>query len=80
MNKKILLSFSILLLAVLICHSSTPSQYSSLMINEVCSNNFSIGESNHDEYYDYIELYNSGENSISLKNYYLSDEKENPKK
>ncbi len=44
-----------------------------IMINEVCSNNFSLAPNETGEYTDYIELYNPGTEELSLEGYYLSD-------
>ena len=45
-----------------------------IIINEVCSNNFSVSNDENGEYLDYIELYNPSLIRISLNGYYLSDE------
>lgn len=44
-------------------------------INEVCSNNASTIYTLDYQYYDWIELYNSTDETINLKNYGLSDNK-----
>lgn len=45
-----------------------------IMINEVCSNNFTLVQDENDKYRDYVELYNPGEESVPLDGYYLSDD------
>lgn len=47
-----------------------------VMINEVCSNNFSIQHNERKDYCDYVELYNPTNQEISLDEYYLSDNQE----
>ena len=47
-----------------------------ILLNEVCSNNFSVGKSEKENYCDYVELYNPTEQDISLDDYFLSDNKE----
>ena len=43
-------------------------------INEVCSNNFNLLMDEQGEYSDYIELYNKSTETISLEDYFLSDD------
>ena len=43
-----------------------------ILINEVMSNNNAYPDAN-GEYYDWIELYNNGENEIKLSGYHLTD-------
>ena len=62
----VLLPFSLHLLL-----SSPPA--GQIMINEVCSNNFSLAPNETGEYTDYIELYNPGTEELCLEGYYLSD-------
>lgn len=45
-----------------------------IVINEVCSNNFSLLTDEEGKYSDYVELYNMSSEEISLDNYYLSDD------
>lgn len=47
--------------------------YSQVVINEVCLNNSSTISDFEHEYEDWIELYNSGSETVSLLNYSLSD-------
>ena len=44
-----------------------------LVINEVCASNSNTIEDQYGDASDWIELFNSGENTISLANYFLSD-------
>ena len=44
-----------------------------IVINEVCSNNASTYHTSDYEYLDWVELYNTTDNDIQLKNYGLSD-------
>lgn len=44
----------------------------SLIINEVMNNNFSLLAQNSGNYYDWIELYNNSNDTINLKDYYLT--------
>ena len=46
-----------------------------LLINEVCSNNFSTGVKDQYEDCDWIELYNPTNETIFLGDYYLSDDR-----
>lgn len=45
-----------------------------VVINEICSNNFSLIQDNTGQYSDYIELYNPNDEPISLEGYFLSDD------
>lgn len=47
-----------------------------VVMNEICSSNFSVGKDANGNYCDYIELYNPGTEDIILDGYYLSDDKE----
>lgn len=47
-----------------------------LVINEVCSNNFTLVKNENGNYSDYIELYNPGDEEILLEGYFLSDDEE----
>ncbi len=44
----------------------------SLIINEVMNNNYSLLAQNSGNYYDWIELYNNSNETINLKDYYLT--------
>lgn len=65
-----------LFLIALIFFSETLKTERNILLNEVCSNNFSVGKSDKDNYCDYVELYNLTEQDMSLDDYFLSDEKE----
>lgn len=45
-----------------------------IVINEICSNNFSLFTDEEGIYSDYVELYNAGSAEIRLDGYYLSDD------
>ena len=47
-----------------------------ILLNEICSNNFSIGKKENGNYCDYAELYNPTSEDKVLDGYYLSDDKE----
>lgn len=51
-----------------------------VVINEVCSSNFSVISDENGEYSDYVELYNPADEEISLAGYYLSDDIKDPRK
>ncbi len=53
---------------------------SDVCINEIMSDNESYLQSKNGEYYDWVELYNKGDNSVNLSGYYLSDDQDNLKK
>ena len=46
-----------------------------VVINEVCSNNFSVARDENGDYSDYIELYNPAMVPVSLTGFSLSDSK-----
>ena len=47
-----------------------------VVLNEICSSNFSVGRNENGEYCDYIEIYNPATEDKVLDGYYLSDDKE----
>lgn len=51
-----------------------------IVINEVCSNNFSAACDENGRYSDWIELYNAGNTQVSLDGCYLTDDEQNLKK
>ncbi len=70
---------SIFLCILFICElfsTNTFAQSSALRINEFCANNYSILQDEDGEASDWIELFNSGENNISLKGWSITDSKE----
>lgn len=75
-NKGMLLVYGVFITAVLSVGLYMGTCYSTVRINEVCSNNNSILVDENVEYTDYIELYNPTSKEISLDGYYLSDDDE----
>ncbi len=70
---------SIFLCILFICElfsTNTFAQSSALRINEFCANNYSILQDEDGESSDWIELFNSGDNDISLKGWSITDRKE----
>lgn len=56
------------------------SSEAQVLINEICTgNDYSLLDNDHDSP-DWIELYNTGETAVNLKNYTLSDDTINPGK
>jgi len=53
---------------------------SDLIINEILAGNTSVNKDEFGDYDDWVELYNSGDNTINLNGYYLSDSKQSPAK
>lgn len=51
-----------------------------ILLNEICSNNFSVAKNEEGFYCDYVELYNPLEQEKILDEYYLSDDKEGLRK
>lgn len=49
----------------------------SVVINEICSDNFSIIQDSYGNYSDYIELFNPSNTEVSLAGYVLSDDESN---
>ena len=50
-----------------------------IVINEVCSRNIYLHADEEGDYYDWIELYNTGDKDILLDGYELTDKRENVK-
>lgn len=61
-----------------ICMSSEAAEH--IVINEICSNNFSIACDENGKYSDYIELYNPSWIPISLSGFSVSDSKKELRK
>lgn len=82
MNKrhlqKILLLFAPLALAAAGC--SDLWKEPTVVINEVCSNNFSVGRDTAGRYSDCVELYNPGVKEVSLEGCFLTDDAKEPEK
>lgn len=82
MNKrhlqKIILLFTPLMLTVAGC--SDRWRNPKVVINEVCSNNFSAGKDRNGRYSDCIELYNPGIKDVSLNGCFLTDDEKKPEK
>ncbi len=76
--QKMLLLLTLFVLVAAIIYSSRHT--SGIVINEVCSNNFSAGCNENGKYSDCIELYNSGSENVSLKGCFLTDDENEPEK
>lgn len=59
-----------------ISNQSTGKQNHSLVINEVCSNNFSTAPVRWKEKLDWVELYNASDEAINLNGWTMSDDEE----
>ncbi len=68
------------LLLLFVCCANIQIINAQIYINEVCSRNESTLIDDHGDYPDWIECYNSGESSVNLSNYHLSDNPDNPLK
>ncbi|WP_303823147.1 CotH kinase family protein [Ruminococcus flavefaciens] len=81
-HKKIL---SAMITASLISYQAAPlitrsaDAEKAVVINEICTKNTQEAAPD-GSFYDYVELYNSGSDTVSLKGYSLSDDAEHPKK
>ena len=71
----VLIVLTILFCAVITYENDTKIQ-KSIVLNEICSNNFSVGKNEFENYCDYIEIYNTTKQDVVLDGYYLSDNKE----
>ena len=82
MNKrhlqKIILFFAPLALAAAGC--SDRWKEPKVVINEICSCNFSAGRDANGRYSDCVELYNPGKSDISLDGCFLTDDEKEPEK
>jgi len=76
MLNKIMKLLSVCLMLLL----SSISLNAQLVINEGSNRNFSTIADEENEYNDWIELYNSGTDTINLGNYSLTDDNANPRK
>ena len=69
----------VLLLLLIVLNSSISAQ--GLYVNEfMASNSATITDPDFNNYADWIEIYNSGSTSISLKDYYITDNLSQPQK
>ena len=82
-HKKYITIFLILFLGILtlfftgiIFVSEASETEQDMVLNEICSSNFSIGKNKNGKYCDYIEIYNPTTQDKVLDGYYLSDDKE----
>lgn len=81
----VIVSIAIIFLNCCIIFSLSDKQPASetvikIVINEAMSSNYRFNYDKNDETSDWIELKNTGKDSINLKNWCLSDDKENPLK
>lgn len=78
-NRRVMVLFLILtgaffcICTAVLCYSAEASSH--VVINEVCSNNFSAARDENGNYSDYIELYNPAMVPVSLTGFSLSDSK-----
>lgn len=49
-----------------------------IVLNEICSSNFTLVRDDNGAYSDYVELYNGGSETVLLDGYYLSDDPDSP--
>lgn len=63
-----------MLFLTIILMVSTSSAYSQVVINEYSCSNLSQFMDNYSKYEDWIELYNTGNTSVNMAGYYLSDD------
>lgn len=68
------------LLMFVLSTSINYSLYAQLVLNEVCSANFSGLADEDGDFEDWVEIYNLGNDTINLNNYTLTDKPENPDK
>lgn len=79
MKKKITAGVSLgVVLVFLILGLSMKDAKAPVYINEIMTSNGSVCQDEDGDYSDWIELYNAGEESVSLKGFGLSDRKDQP--
>ena len=61
-------------------NTSSAQTESDLIINEFMADNVTVLRSSDGNYYDWVELYNRGNDEININGYYFSDDTENAKK
>ena len=74
LHDKWLLAVPTVFLAVILYWVFSSPEISRVVINEVCSNNFSLMQDETGQYADYVELYNTSDEAVSLDGYFLSDD------
>ncbi len=75
--KIIMCGLLLALTAVFFCMVSGISSFSEekqIVLNEICSRNFTLARDDNGVWSDYIELYNAGSEDVSLAGYFLSDD------
>lgn len=72
----IILSIMTVFFCVIILYEESAKVEKEILLNEICSNNFSVGKNELGKYCDYIEIYNSTEQDKLLDGYYISDDKQ----
>lgn len=70
--QRMLLLLAFLATAAIIMHGS--NETTTVLINEVCSSNFSAASDENGDYPDWIELYNAGNTEILLDGCFLTDD------
>jgi len=68
------------ILAIILSVLFTGDLYSQIVINEGSNRNYSLIADENGEFPDWIELYNAGNQAVSLYNYSLTDDSEQPAK
>lgn len=71
---------TIVIMLILLLSASLFHARAQVVINEYSASNLSTIQDNYQEYEDWIELFNKGNTSVSLKGYGLSDRPGNPMK
>lgn len=69
-----------LICTILMCAAACCAKGQSLILNEVMASNSSTISDKDGDYSDWVELYNSGSVTIDLEEYWLTDNKDEPKK